>query len=334
MIKQERKCGLKHDRHTKARCNERNERLMKIINADTIIDDGRLFNIKVIVHICYHDVITSDINEDVDEMIATLNRDYNNKASNFNNYGKGYTGKNGDMQKYKEYIDLAGSANIHFSLNKIVCKKLDLTKYSFIEKEMYNDGSTEIADKIIKTGLSPSIDSDKNLNIWIVDGLGGGLLGYSSFPWDYSDETKMLDGVVINKNVFGKHPKTPEYNLNKTITHEVGHWFGLFHVFQDTLIDNVHRGEYAFNYKGGKLTKEETEGDCIEDTPYQSCATYGDPFSDDTLWKCSKYKNKKSWHMFMNFMDYVDDKSMFMFTKDQVKKLRLMTLAERPNIIQ
>ena len=81
MIKQERKCGLKHDRHTKARCNERNERLMKIINADTIIDDGRLFNIKVIVHICYHDVITYDINEDVDEMIATLNRDYNNKAS-------------------------------------------------------------------------------------------------------------------------------------------------------------------------------------------------------------------------------------------------------------
>jgi len=123
MIKQERKCGLKHDRHTKARCNERNERLMKIINADTIIDDGRLFNIKVIVHICYHDVITSDINEDVDEMIATLNRDYNNKASNFNNYGKGYTGKNGDMQKYKEvYLFEFPWEKKAFDKNDINCK--------------------------------------------------------------------------------------------------------------------------------------------------------------------------------------------------------------------
>ena len=333
-MKNIRKCGLKHnnDEASKSKRIIHNEKISKLIN--TITDDNKTLNIKIIVHICFHNKETNSILEDVAEMIVSLNRDFNNKATNFNNYGKGFNTQNKELKTlYEKYISLASSANINFILDRIIYKKFNITKYTRTQRLMYNYGDINTINKLIKITHSPSIDSDRFLNIWIVENLGDGLLGYATFPWEYNNTTKIIDGVVINRGVFGKNASMTDYNLNKTITHEVGHWFGLFHVFQSTLNYDPHKSDFAFNYNGGALTEAETTGDCIEDTPPQNMATYGNPFNDPSLWTFTEYKNTKSWHMFMNFMDYVDDKSMFMFTKDQCKKLRLMILLERPKMV-
>ena len=73
------------------------------------------------------------------------------------------------------------------------------------------------------------------------------------------------------------------YNLGKTAVHEVGHWFGLLHTFQDNTCDSGDAGDF------------------IDDTPRQSVSTDGCPVGKDS---CPDQPGLDPIH---NFMDYGTD---------------------------
>jgi len=81
------------------------------------------------------------------------------------------------------------------------------------------------------------------------DGEGAGLLGYSTFPWDYNDKT-FLDGVVVLYSSLPGGTLAP-YNKGRTLTHEIGHWLGLYHTFQVSLMLGRFRFNLAIIYPAG-----------------------------------------------------------------------------------
>ncbi|MFC5477764.1 M43 family zinc metalloprotease [Massilia suwonensis] len=132
------------------------------------------------------------------------------------------------------------------------------------------------------------------LNVWVCQ-LGGGLLGYAQFPGG-PDAT---DGVVILHSAFGTTgTAAAPFNLGRTTTHEIGHWLNLNHIWGD-------------DGTGCSGT------DNVADTPNQAGANVGAPSFPHV--SCS---NGPNGDMFMNYMDYVDDRAMVMFSAGQVARMQ------------
>lgn len=160
------------------------------------------------------------------------------------------------------------------------------------------------AVKSAATGGSNPWPASKYLNLWVC-ALGGGLLGYAQFPGGPAP----TDGVVILNTAFGTvgTAATP-FNLGRTATHEVGHWLNLRHIWGDT---------------------EHCEGtDFVADTPNAQLPNYNKPTFPHIT--CT---NGPNGDMFYNYMDYVDDDTMVMFTSGQVTRMHATFDGPRASLV-
>ena len=166
-------------------------------------------------------------------------------------------------------------------------------------------------DDGIKTAASGGADpwpADRYLNMWTAPRLTspqGDLLGYAQFPGG----PVATDGVVILHSAFGTvGTSAVPFNLGRTATHEIGHWLNLFHIW----------GDDGSGCSGS---------DMVDDTPNQGGPNFGVPAFPHL--SCS---NAPNGDMFMNYMDYVDDAAMFMFTPGQVDRIQATLDVERSGI--
>jgi ABC-type taurine transport system substrate-binding protein len=160
------------------------------------------------------------------------------------------------------------------------------------------------AIKSSATGGADPWPSTQYLNMW-VGPLSGGLLGYAQFPGG----PEATDGVVIAFHAFGTvGTANPPFHLGRTATHEIGHWLNLNHIWGD-------------DGTGCSGT------DNVADTPNQGGSNLGTP-TFPTI-SCG---NGPNGDMFMNYMDYVDDPAMFMFTAGQVERMQACLDGPRASI--
>ena len=150
-------------------------------------------------------------------------------------------------------------------------------------------GTNDAMKKSASGGLNPTSPTNK-LNYWVCT-IGGGILGYAQFPGGSS----ATDGVVIGGVYTGNQGSTrAPYNLGRTATHEVGHWMNLRHIWGDATCGN----------------------DLVSDTPTMDSPNSGVP-AVGTRSTCSG----NPLEMYMNYMDYTDDRGMYMFSNGQKDRM-------------
>jgi hypothetical protein len=158
--------------------------------------------------------------------------------------------------------------------------------------------------KHASTGGVDAWPADEYLNLWVCT-LGGGLLGYAQFPGGPAQ----TDGVVLLNTGFGTTgTATGPFDLGRSATHEVGHWLNLRHIWGDD--DGGCNGD-----------------DFVTDTPNAADHNFGKPAYPHIT--CG---NGPNGDMFMNYMDYVDDDSMFLFTAGQVQRMQACLDGDRASI--
>ncbi len=204
---------------------------------------------------------------------------------------KDFNGTNGSAANIPSwFLPLKGSTDFQFCLAQ---RTPDGEETNGIHRVISNVPGFDVnnAIKLTSQGGTDAWDSDRYLNIW-VGTLNNGIIGFGTFPTTTDPE---FQGIVIDYRSLpgGQYA---EYNRGKTLTHETGHFFGIYHIWGDD--------EGACNGT-----------DFIDDTPNQADATEGCK-SGKVVDSCSGPGNGI---MYQNFMDYSYDRCLMMFTKDQVE---------------
>ena len=196
-----------------------------------------------------------------------------------------FAGSNADVNSTSTYQSVkAGTTNIRFVLAGTVRRQTSVTSWS----------TNDAMKKSSQGGIDPT-NPTTALNMWSCN--LGSYLGYAQFPGG----STATDGVVILYSAFGSRAKYPAgtyintYDLGRTATHEVGHWLNLRHIWGDRRCGD----------------------DFVGDTPGHDGANYGCPAANTTS-KCSG----RPVEMTMNYMDYTDDRCMYMFSAGQETRMR------------
>jgi len=225
-----------------------------------------------------------------------------------------------------DYADLAGSSDpdsadteVRFAFAQVDPSGNILHEPGINRVSAYGGGP--FTDTYVDGTLKPATSWDPNnyMNIWVAN-LSGGLLGWAQFPdssglggLNASGGNANTDGVVIGSATVGSiampNPAGGNYPAGRTLTHEVGHWLGLRHLWgdgncsvDDFVTDTLNCDDqyYAGNGTGG----------CIAPT------------------QCGNVREIE------NYMDYSDDSCMNEFTAGQKARMQtVLSLSPRRNTL-
>ena len=218
---------------------------------------------------------------------------------------KTYAGTNADATGLPSYFKpIFGNSKIQFCLAQRTpddeitngIDRITTTKTSF----SHNDDGV----KYSISGGTEIWNGDKYFNVWVCS-LADNLLGYATFP---NDGKPYEQGVVIEyRSLPGG--SLGNYNGGKTLTHETGHYFNLFHIWGDD--DGACTGT-----------------DYVDDTPNQGNSSTG-CYSGIKTDNCTTGGNGI---LYQDYMDYSFDKCLVLFTSLQDVRMEAALLNYRSSL--
>ena len=251
----------------------------------------RLITIPVVVHVVYKRDVENISKSQINSQIAALNRDFR--------------GTNPDRSKVPAaWSGLAADAKVEFALASKDPKGKPTNGVTRTKTSRNAFPANGNPVKKVSEGGVRAWPTSRYLNIWVCN-LAGGLLGYAQFPGGPA----RTDGVVILYGAFGTQGTLfPPFDKGRTVTHEVGHWLNLRHIWADTI--------------------DCSGSDHVADTPNAAGPNFGKP-----TFPHISCQNGPNGDMFMNYMDYVDDAAMFMFTQGQSTRMNAALMGPRKSFL-
>ena len=246
--------------------------LLPLMNTNNAVID-----IPVVIHILYNDSMENISNEQIQSQLDSLNKDFRALNADISNVPLAFSTLVADVGLEFCLATQDPDGNISTGVNRV-----------FTENTNFSSSNNNM--KFTSEGGADVWDSERYLNIWVCD-LSGNTLGFAQFPGGPAS----TDGVVVDYEYFGSiGTALSPYDLGRTLTHEVGHWLNLRHIWGDS-------------YCGDDL---------VDDTPTQESANGG----------CQTFpsvscNNGPDGDMFMNYMDYSYDNCLHMFTTGQKNRM-------------
>lgn len=261
------------------------------VETDSGIGADEIIRIPVVVHVLYSKDEFNISDEKIASQLAVLNQDFRKQNADHRNTPA-------------EFAPLAADAGIEFYLATRDPRgrpTSGITRtFTTVNGWDGHDLQRTLPVEALKLyftdkGGHDAWPTDQYLNIWVAEMTDRhgkvGLPGHARPP----GTNPRIDGIVIDPRVFGTLPPLTEaHRLGRTATHEVGHWLNLLHIFGTTA--DCH------------------SVDSVADTPPAHTAYTGNPSYPQ--YSCGQSS------LFMNFMDYVNDESMYMFTRGQRERMR------------
>lgn len=280
-----------------------------------------VYNIPVIFHILHSGVAVNSISAttgrnlnaaQINSQIAVLNADYRKLNTDFSTY-----------VTQTAFVNASADIEINFCAAKVGPTGTVLAEPGIDRINVSTKGWTALPYDMtyIESTVKPgsSWDPTKYFNVWVLE-FGGadlGTLGYAQFPTIPSGTNPVTDmvgfggaantdGVVLDYQYVGNtgtalNANSAPYNKGRTLTHESGHWLGLWHINGDANCGN----------------------DYVTDTPAQSNLSSTCPNTNGAVVNsgCSASPNPPG-RMYQNYMDYSDDKCMVMFSAGQKARMQ------------
>jgi len=169
--------------------------------------------------------------------------------------------------------------------------------YYATDSHKYETDPWDNDDQFLAMTQAMTVDVLNSINyFWTGASMTAGL---GVYPWSFSEEDSRHGIYCANYTLpGGSYPYTEGY----TGVHEVGHYFGLYHTFENGCSN---------------------PGDSVDDTPYQSDANTGCPSAP---YSCGSNDDVG------NYMDYMDDVCMTHFTTGQQDRIQWALGTYRPTM--
>ena len=267
-----------------------------------------IYNIPLVFHVIHNGGVENISSDQIRDAVAILNRDFRLQNADANTVQSTFSGMPADIEIE---FQLATKAPNGQCFSGITRTQSPLTNSG---ANGQNQVSAIIAGNDVYNGTWPG---NKYLNIFVVNDADGAA-GYTTNPNNWSGNS-MTNGIWVLHDYVGSIGTSDTYS-SRTLTHEVGHWLNLDHLWGN-------------NNNPGNASSC-SQDDAVDDTPrcigVTSCNLNSNTCSNDAIdgyWTSDVIDNVE------NYMEYSYCNKMFTTgQKNRMRSALLSSIGGRNNI--